>query len=231
MCILDSKINRKRAKRRGFLVSCILLALIIVPLSTSGLWESRADEKKAKQGQTDLEKKKAQEKQKKKEMKLKKKQMQLQEEMSGKKISKEEKLKLTWKKISENENSAAVIVAKMLKEHGPGAGARVVEKIKKSGSDKYYFKEEEFNTLGYLFLNHENVKEAVEVFKINVEEYPDSWNVYDSLGEAYLVAGKLDKARKLYKKSMVLNPENENGEKMLAKLAELEKNGKKVASE
>lgn len=226
MCILDSKINRKRAKRRGLLVSCILLALVIFPLSTSGLWESRADEQKPKKKKEkiDLEKKKALED-------LKKKQMQLEKKMSGEKISKEEKTKLTWKKISENENSAAVIVAKMLKKHGPGAGIKVFEKIKKSGSNEYYFKENEFNTLGYLFLYHEQVKEAVEVFKINVEEYPDSWNVYDSLGEAYMVAGKLDKARKLYKKSMALNPENENGEKMLVKLAELEKKGEKIASE
>ena len=69
------------------------------------------------------------------------------------------------------------------------------------------------------------------MFDINIELYPEAWNCYDSMGEALMVAGKLEKSRKFYEKSMALNPENENGKEMLVKLAELEKNGDKVAAQ
>jgi Flp pilus assembly protein TadD len=59
---------------------------------------------------------------------------------------------------------------------------------------------------------------ATVVFKISVEFYPLSWNVYDSLGEAYMNAGDKDLAVQNYKKSLELNPQNANGRKMLEKL-------------
>jgi predicted Zn-dependent protease len=197
-----------------------------LPLSTSGLWETRADEKskkKAKKEQLELEKQKEMDLKKKQEMKLKKK-------MMGEKMSPEEKIKLSWEKIQAEENSAAVVVYKALKKKGPGAGIAAYEKLKASGDDTYYFKEGEFNTLGYVFLHGKKVDEAIEVFKINVMASPESWNVYDSLGEALMVAGKLDKAKKFYEKSLVLNPDNENGKEMLAKLEQLKKNGKTMAT-
>jgi tetratricopeptide (TPR) repeat protein len=111
---------------------------------------------------------------------------------------------------------------------GPGAGMKMVKKIKSAEDDKFYFDEKEFNTLGYKFLFTKKVDEAIEVFKLNVKMYEDSWNTYDSLGEAYLVAGKYDKAEKYYKKSLVLNPDNENGKEMLVKVEKM-KNGESVA--
>jgi CubicO group peptidase (beta-lactamase class C family) len=74
------------------------------------------------------------------------------------------------------------------------------------------------NLLGYAFLGRHNYAAAIEVLKLNVEFYPDSWNVYDSLGEAYMNAGEKDLAIKNYKKSLELNPKNAGGQKMLEKL-------------
>ena len=74
------------------------------------------------------------------------------------------------------------------------------------------------NLLGYAFLRQRNYAAAIQVFKINVEFYPDSWNVYDSLGEAYMNAGEKDLAIKNYEKSLELNPKNTGGQKMLEKL-------------
>ena len=102
----------------------------------------------------------------------------------------------------------------------------VMKKLKQqeeSGESDIYFKESEFNTLGYVFLFNEHVDEAIFVFKNNAKLYPDSWNTYDSLGEGLLVAGKYDKARKFYEKSIAMNPENENGKKMLVKIDEMDK--------
>lgn len=216
MCILDPKINRKRGARATVIISCFLILSLILPLSMSGIWETQAQEK-AKQ--EECKKEKEMEQRKKLEMKKK----------MGEKITAEEKIKLTWEKIEANENSAAVLVHKALMEKGPGAGAKMVKKIKAmEDKDCCYFDEKEFNTLGYKFLLTKKVDEAIEVFKLNVKMYPESWNVYDSLGEGYLVAGKYDKAKKYYEKSLVLNPENENGKEMLVKVEKL-KNGESVA--
>ena len=143
-------------------------------------------------------------------------------------MSAQEKTVMSWKKIMETggENSAAVYFAKALKKDGKDHAMDVLEKMKKleaSGDKDIYFKESEFNTLGYVFLYNKKVDEAITVFKTNVNMYPDAWNVYDSMGEGLLVARKIDKARKYYEKSIAINPENENGKKMLAKIDELDK--------
>jgi tetratricopeptide (TPR) repeat protein len=74
------------------------------------------------------------------------------------------------------------------------------------------------NNLGYKYLSEDKKTEAIEIFKLNAEEYPESWNVFDSLGEAYMKNGDKKLAIKSYKKSIKLNPENTDGEEMLAKL-------------
>lgn len=75
------------------------------------------------------------------------------------------------------------------------------------------------NTFGYVLLfNRRKVDDAIMVFKENVKNYPASFNVYDSLGEGYMVKGENDLAITNYEKSIQLNPNNNNGKRMLAKL-------------
>ena len=62
------------------------------------------------------------------------------------------------------------------------------------------------------------IDQAIEIFAINVERHPESWNVYDSLGEALAESGDVAAAIRNYEKSLELNPENENAVAMLAKL-------------
>ena len=59
---------------------------------------------------------------------------------------------------------------------------------------------------------------ATAVFEMNVEAYPNAFNTYDSLAEAYLNAGDTTKAIEFYRKSLGLNPANSNA---TAKLKEL----------
>ena len=59
---------------------------------------------------------------------------------------------------------------------------------------------------------------AIAVFALNVEKFPTSSNVYDSLGEAYMKAGDNAKAILNYEKSLELNPHNDNAREMLKKL-------------
>jgi Flp pilus assembly protein TadD len=75
------------------------------------------------------------------------------------------------------------------------------------------------NQAGYLLLGSNKTSDAILMFRKNVEQHPASWNVYDSLGEAYLKNGDKDLAAKNYQKSVELNPTNDNGREALKKLA------------
>jgi len=51
---------------------------------------------------------------------------------------------------------------------------------------------------------------ALKVFHLNIEQNPEAWNPYDSLGEGYFLSGDLKNALKYYKKSVELNTENQS---------------------
>jgi CubicO group peptidase (beta-lactamase class C family) len=80
--------------------------------------------------------------------------------------------------------------------------------------------ENRLNNLGYGLLQQKKMPEAIALFKINVEFYPKSSNVYDSLAEAYMTNGDKDLAIENYKKSLELNPQNSNAREMLKKLGQ-----------
>jgi CubicO group peptidase (beta-lactamase class C family) len=74
------------------------------------------------------------------------------------------------------------------------------------------------NSIGYEFMRKKQYRDALKIFKLNAEAYPESFNVYDSLGEAYMENGDKELAIENYEKSLELNPDNENGKKKLEKL-------------
>jgi len=75
------------------------------------------------------------------------------------------------------------------------------------------------NRMGYAFLWQKKRDAALAVFQFNAESYPSSSNVYDSLAEAYMESGRTEQAIQNYKKSLELNPGNENARLMLQRLA------------
>jgi hypothetical protein len=89
----------------------------------------------------------------------------------------------------------------------------------KNDTLNYWIDENQFNSLGYEFMGDNKNKEALATFKLNAELFPQSWNVYDSYGEALLRYGQKVEAIKMYKKSVELNPGNENGKKVLTEIA------------
>jgi len=91
-------------------------------------------------------------------------------------------------------------------------------RIKKESRDTNVVAEARLNTLGYTLMQQNKLAEAIAIFKVNVELYPNSWNVYDSLGEAYMTNGDKEMAITNYKKSLELNPKNSGGAQMLKKL-------------
>ena len=71
--------------------------------------------------------------------------------------------------------------------------------------------EEALNGLGYHLISLDKIEDAIEVLKLNVEMFPESFNTYDSLGEAYMMNDQKELALANYKKSVEINPENEGG--------------------
>lgn len=78
--------------------------------------------------------------------------------------------------------------------------------------------ENSLNATGYNLISANRLKDAIEVFRLNVKLNPDSWNPYDSLGEALALSGNKEEAIEDYEKSVKLNPKNDNGIKALQKL-------------
>jgi Flp pilus assembly protein TadD len=82
----------------------------------------------------------------------------------------------------------------------------------------YNFEERELNTLGYTLIRSQKLTEAVRIFRLNVEAYPQSSNVYDSLAEAYADAGDKPQAIANYQKALQLSPGNRSAALSLQKL-------------
>ena len=83
------------------------------------------------------------------------------------------------------------------------------------------FTESQMNRVGYAYLNRGQVKEALTLFRLNIEAYPQSFNVYDSYGEALMADHQYELAVQNYARSVELDPGNENGRKKLEELHHL----------
>ncbi len=92
--------------------------------------------------------------------------------------------------------------------------------FEESRSEEYDFGETQLNELGYRYLGEGETEIAVQVFKLNVECYPDAYNAFDSLGEGYMEAGQTDLAIENYERSLELNPDNDNARQMLERLTD-----------
>jgi len=112
------------------------------------------------------------------------------------------------------------LASEIIKEGGMDSLQASLAKIRelRDTAIDIYFDEASFNGIGYYLMNSGKIDEAIEVFKLNVELFPKSSNVYDSLGEAYMKSGDKKNAIKNYNKSLELNPDNENAKKMLKEL-------------
>jgi CubicO group peptidase (beta-lactamase class C family) len=77
--------------------------------------------------------------------------------------------------------------------------------------------EVDLNDWAYRLLG-KKVKEATQIFKLTAALYPNSWNAFDSYGEALLKSGQKQEAIKMYQKSVALNPNNKDGKRILENL-------------
>lgn len=112
--------------------------------------------------------------------------------------------------------SVAYALLEVLKKEGIPKALSYYQEAK--GSSDFNLNEGEMNYAGYQMLQSDRAKEAAFIFKLNVEAFPKSSNVYDSYGEALLVLGDKTLAIENYKKSIQLNPNNQGGINILKEL-------------
>jgi CubicO group peptidase (beta-lactamase class C family) len=105
-----------------------------------------------------------------------------------------------------------------IRQKGIEAGIAQYREMKAKQAATHDFAEPELNRLGYNLLRSGKVKEAIEIFKLNVEAYPQAFNAYDSLAEAYMAGKERELAIQNYKKSLELNPDNTNATEALKRL-------------
>ena len=104
--------------------------------------------------------------------------------------------------------------------NGVGEAIKIYNEYKNNKIHKYKRTENLLNQLGYELMNQKNYKDAIVIFELNTREHPQSSNVWDSFAEAHMNNGNMDLAIKYYKRSLDLNPENNNAKEMLKKIRE-----------
>jgi CubicO group peptidase (beta-lactamase class C family) len=98
-------------------------------------------------------------------------------------------------------------------EHAPEAARALKAK------DKHFtLSESDLINWAYQLLELGEVQKSIEIFKLSVTLFPKSGNTYDSLAEAYEVAGDKQKAISNYRRSLELDPANANAVEHLTRL-------------
>ncbi len=76
------------------------------------------------------------------------------------------------------------------------------KELRKAHVSTYNFDESQLNRLGYDLLAMKRVTDAVKIFELNIEVYPNSGNAFDSLGDGYLANNEIKKAKEAYAKAI-----------------------------
>jgi len=112
----------------------------------------------------------------------------------------------------------APTLGRTILRQGIAAAVAQYHDLKANQPRRYDFDEDELNGLGYELLELKKIKEAIAIFELNVAAFPQSANVYDSLGEACMAGGNKELSIKNYQKSLELNPQNSNASARLKRL-------------
>lgn len=105
-----------------------------------------------------------------------------------------------------------------IEQSGLEAALRQFADLKAAGFDDCYVSEAQLNGLGYRYLQKDQLPEAFAIMKLNVELFPESGNTHDSYGEVLLKQGQKDLALAEYRRSLELDPKNDNAAKVIAEL-------------
>ena len=92
------------------------------------------------------------------------------------------------------------------------------EQLSKEWGEEFKPSEGLINSNAYYLIRQNKLNIALDFFKLNIELYPQSYNVYDSIAECYLKMGNKDLAKNNYNTSLKLNPNNQNAVEMLKEI-------------
>jgi len=114
-----------------------------------------------------------------------------------------------------NEESPPGKLYKIANEQGVKSAIKEFENMKEVDEK---INENALNIVGYMFLKENKQDEAFAIFEHNAKAFPESGNVYDSLGEISVVKGDYGKAKSYYQKALEKDPENTNAMEVLRHL-------------
>lgn len=120
--------------------------------------------------------------------------------------------------LNEMKPSIGVKLQNIMDTQGIETAIGIYWDLKKNKAEEFDFTEGQLNRLGYLYLNEKETEKAFAVFKLNIDAYPNSSNVYASYGDAQLKHGDKNASIENYKKSIALNPGNLEAIKNLKEL-------------
>ncbi len=108
------------------------------------------------------------------------------------------------------ERSAAALVEQAFEEGGADAARATFDELLAAGEGRALFSEAEFNRLGYKFVRTCTIDDAVSVFEMATEVWPESANAWDSLGDGLRRRGDKDASLASYRRVLELEPGHEN---------------------
>ena len=101
-------------------------------------------------------------------------------------------------------------LGKTVVNRGVDAAIAQYRQLKQTDLSGFDFGEPALNVLGYMLLEKGRNADAIAILKLNLEEYPKSGNVYDSLADAYAKDGQTQQAIANYRKALEIDPKNQN---------------------
>ena len=110
------------------------------------------------------------------------------------------------------------VLKQIIDTKGLDAALAEYRRLKSVGFGALFVDEGDLNGLGYALMGQQKMTEAIAIFGLIVEAWPQSANAYDSLGEAYARAGDKAKAIENYERSLALDANNANAVAMLKQL-------------
>ncbi len=109
---------------------------------------------------------------------------------------------------SHEKPSIGELLERTIVEKGLDAGLTQYTDLKQQQPDAYNFGPEELNLLGRRLLAKKRPREAVAVFQLNTEAFPQATGVYVALADALRASGDTEAAEKNYRKALELDPFN-----------------------
>jgi CubicO group peptidase (beta-lactamase class C family) len=101
--------------------------------------------------------------------------------------------------------SISEAIGVVVSNDGIDAGVEQYKKLKSDNPEKYDFAENQLNSIGYQLIQLDRIDDAIEIFRLNNEEFPNSANTYDRLGDALLASGDTTESLLIFKEAYAMD--------------------------